>query len=115
MPGTPKSDTATRAAADAQEHLAQWRREHPRATLREIEEAVDRQMARLRSTLITQMAHQEQDTTRPACPRCGVAMQRVGTRERTVLTAQDAALTLRGPGYRCPACGAGLFPPRGGA
>jgi ribosomal protein S27AE len=112
MPGTPKSDAATRAAADAQEHLAQWRHEHPRATLREIEAAVDRQMARLRTTLIVQVAHQEQDLARPACPSCGVAMQRVGTRERTVLTAQDETLPLRGPGYRCPACGAGLFPPR---
>lgn len=112
MPAMPEGDTATTAVAEAHARLAQWRHAHPRATLREIEEAVDRHLAPLRTTLIAQVAHQEQATTRPACPSCGVPMQRVGTRERTVLTAQDAALTLRGPGYRCPACGAGLFPPR---
>ena len=112
MPATPECDAATTAVTDAHARLQQWRRDHPRATLREIEEAVDRSMARLRTTLIAQVAHQEQDTTRPACASCGGPMQRVGTRERTVLTAQDEALTLRGPGYRCPACGAGLFPPR---
>jgi predicted RNA-binding Zn-ribbon protein involved in translation (DUF1610 family) len=112
MPAPPEGDAATAAVTDAHARLQQWRRDHPRATLREIEEAVDRHLAPLRTTLLAQVAHQEQATTRPACPSCGVAMQRVGPRERTVTTAQDEALTLRGAGYRCPACGAGLFPPR---
>lgn len=112
MPAMPEGDAVTTAGADAQARLAQWRRDHPRATLREIEGEVDRHLASLRATLITQVAHQEQDGTRPTCPGCGAAMHRVGTRERAVLTAQDAVVTLRGAGYRCPACGAGLFPPR---
>lgn len=112
MLATPEADGAAMAATAAHARLQQWRRDHPRATLREIEEAVDRHLARLRTTLIAQVAHQEQAATRPACPTCGEPMQRVGTRERTVTTAQDEALTLRGAGYRCPACGVGLFPPR---
>jgi YgiT-type zinc finger domain-containing protein len=100
------------AVLEVHARMQQWRRAHPRATLREIEQEVDRQMAPVRTRLIAQVAHQEQAATRPDCPSCGEPMQRVGTRERTVLTAQDATLTLRGAGYRCPACGAGLFPPR---
>jgi YgiT-type zinc finger domain-containing protein len=95
-----------------QASLQQWRQDHPRATLREIEEAVDRHLVQLRTDLVEQVAHQGQGQTRPTCPTCGAAMQQVGRRERTVTTAQDAVLTLRGAGYRCPACGAGLFPPR---
>lgn len=111
MPATPEPDDPLIAMAAAQRHLQQWRQAHPHATLREIEGEVDRQMAQVRTHLITRAAHQEDAQTRPDCPRCGVAMQRVGTRERRVVTAQDATVTLRGAGYRCPACGAGLFPP----
>lgn len=112
MPASSESEGAWLAAVAVQERLVRWRAAHPRATLREIEEEVDRQMAGLRTGLVAQMAHQAQDPTRPDCPTCGAAMQWVGVRERTVTTAQDEALTLRGSGYRCPACGAGLFPPR---
>lgn len=112
MPAHPEGVATRTAVTDAQACLQQWRHDHPHATLREIEQEVDRQMAPLRTRLVAQVAHQEQDTTRPVCPTCGEPMQRVGMRERTVTTAQDAALTLRGPGFRCPACGAGLFPPR---
>jgi hypothetical protein len=99
-------------AAAVQERLVRWRETHPRAPLREIEEETDRQLAALRSQLVSRLAHLGQDDTRPDCPTCGEAMQRVGRRARTVITAQNEALTLQGPGYRCPACGAGLFPPR---
>lgn len=112
MPAMSEGEAATAAVAEAHARLQHWRQAHPRATLREIEAEVDRQMAQVRTHLITQVAHQGPATTRPACPTCGAAMQRVGARERTVLTAQDETLTLRGAGYRCPACGAGLFPPR---
>lgn len=112
MSVTPERDAPLTAVAEAQVCLQQWRRAHPRATLREIEAEVDRQMAQVRTHLLTQVAHQEQAMGRPDCPTCGALMQRVGLRERTVVTAQDEAVTLRGAGYRCPACGAGLFPPR---
>lgn len=112
MPASPEGDAVTTAVPDAHARLQQWRRDHPRATLREIESEVDRQLAPLRTGLVARVACQEQDPARPDCPTCGEPMQRVGVRERTVITAHDEALTLRGPGYRCPACGAGLFPPR---
>lgn len=106
------TDCLPSVAAEVQERLLGWRAAHPRATLREIEDAADRELATLRSLLVGRLAHAGQDAGRPVCPTCGAAMQRVGTRERTVTTAQDEMLTLRGDGYRCPACGAGLFPPR---
>lgn len=112
MPARSESDDPRQLAATAHARLAAWRQAHPHATLREIEAEVDRQLADVRTGMIERLAEAAAETTRPPCPTCGTTMQRVGQRQRTVVTAQDERLTLRGPGYRCPACGAGLFPPR---
>lgn len=106
--GSALDDAAARAV---RARVRQWRQDHPQATLREIEEEVDRHLATWRTQLVTEAAHQGPEAIRPTCPQCASPMQQVGKRERTVITAQDERLTLRGPGYRCPACGAGLFPP----
>lgn len=91
--------------------LRAWRTAHPEATLRDIEVATDRYFARLRADLVTELAQQGTGKTRPRCPTCGIAMQGVGQRTRTVLTTQNEPLMLQGQRYRCPACGTGLFPP----
>lgn len=111
MPAWSESDDPLQLAATAHARLDAWRQAHPRATLREIELEVDRQLAAARTGVIERLAQHGAEDARPACPTCGRLMQQVGERERTVRTAQDQRLTVRGPGYRCPACGTGLFPP----
>ena len=111
MPAWPESDDPLQLATTAHARLAAWRQAHPHATLREIELEVDRQLADLRAGVIERLAQAAVDAPRPSCPTCGTIMQQVGERERTVRTAQDQRLTVRGPSYRCSACGAGLFPP----
>ena len=91
--------------------LARWRAAHPGATLAEIEHAVDRQLSATRAALITELATASSSTDRPVCPHCGTPLHQVGTRVRTLRTAHEGTLTFTGPSYRCPACGAGLFPP----
>src|SRR2546421_13078963 len=59
--------------------MTQWRKEHPKATLREIEEAVDERVNQLRAQLIqdvVQMAQTEAwseipQEERPKCRTCG--------------------------------------------
>ena len=92
--------------------LAAWKAAHPEATLREIEHEVDRQLSGVRAALIGEVAHEEESTAVPACPTCGEAMHRDGRRTLRKTTAQAGHLDLTGQGWRCPACGAGLFPPR---
>ncbi len=99
------------AAAGVRERLRQWRAAHPQATLGDIEREADRQLAPVRAALIVETVQAGPSPPRPPCPRCGAAVQRVGTRRRTVVTAQEEPLTVEGPRYRCPACGAELFPP----
>jgi predicted RNA-binding Zn-ribbon protein involved in translation (DUF1610 family) len=93
--------------------LAAWRRAHPRATLLEIEQQVDRQLAGLRTDLVTEVVGAaEAATERPACPGCGAAMERAGSRSRRLTAPHNEVWVLAGTRYRCPACGAGLSPPR---
>lgn len=91
--------------------LARWRAAHPEATLGEIEAAVDTHLSAWRAALIMETATAGMPAARPRCPGCGAAMQQVGTRSRTVRTAHEGVLTFTDPAWRCPACGAGLFPP----
>ncbi len=111
MSAIPNDRPGADAAAAVQAQMRQWRAAHPAATVAEIEAAVDRHLAALRTAIIQEAAHADEDTGRPDCPMCATPMQRVGQRQRTVLTTHHQPVTVRGPGYRCPACGAGLFPP----
>ena len=100
--------------------LAEWRAAHPRATLAEIEEAVQRSMERLQARYLEDLAHAsaaaELATTavaaRPACPECGGGVAAAGRQERTVQPArQRVPLRLRRSDAVCTACGGGHFPP----
>lgn len=100
--------------------LAGWRQAHPRATLTEIELAVEAATARLRTRLIADLAQGVEATTAamatvaPAvCPHCGGVLRRRGKRTRTVVVAQQAQpLRLEREYLWCPTCRVGLFPPR---
>jgi len=102
------------AVADPSElrlQMRRWRAAHPRATLLEIEEEADRQVARLRAALVAEAAHVAAEEPRPDCPGCGRPMQRVGRRSRTVTTTHHEPITLQGASYRCRVCRTGLSPP----
>lgn len=100
-------------AADLRSALAAWRRAHPGATLLEIEQEVDRRLAGVRTDLVTEtVGVAAAAAARPGCPGCGVAMERAGTRPRRVTGPHNETLVREGARYRCPACGAGLSPPR---
>ncbi len=113
MPTIPEPRSAAAVLEEAQAELRAWAAAHPAATLYEMEVATERHLARVRAVVVGEVvATVDQEPARPACPECGVAMQQAGMQARTVRLAHDEPLTLQGPRYRCPACGAGLFPPR---
>lgn len=110
---TPEDEAAwDRQAAEARAAVQAWRVAHPTATLSQIEQEVDRQLATARARLVEAMALAgPAEAAPPACPECGAAMRWDGARTRRLTTTHDAAIALTRRYARCPACGAGLFPP----
>lgn len=97
-----------------------WRQMHPKATLREMETELDARWARVRARMLEDMALVSDaavwaDTPceqQPTCPDCGTRLQQRGQEPRTLQTHGGQDLTLMRSYGVCPACGAGLFPPR---
>jgi predicted RNA-binding Zn-ribbon protein involved in translation (DUF1610 family) len=92
--------------------FAQWRTEHPRATLDEIEDAYDGILRTVRAEIISEAAVlSEARGERQPCPDCGRLMVRRGERERRLLGKDGGTLHLSRSYQSCPACGVELFPP----
>jgi hypothetical protein len=98
--------------------LRGWRELHPRATLREIEQELDRRLEQLRAGMLADLALasaaadvQQEPGARPCCPDCGEPLQDQGVHRRTLLTMGHQAVELRRDYGTCPRCGSGLFPP----
>lgn len=100
--------------------MKEWRLQHPHATLREIEEALDERLGRLRARMLEDAAlassatqWERQAAAAPRCPHCGGPLQSDGTvTTRQLQTYAHQHITLQRQYARCPACGAGFFPPR---
>jgi hypothetical protein len=99
--------------------MKEWRQAHPKATLREIEEAVVERMSRLTARMIQDLALTSTTTEwssqppgeRPRCPYCGTALQARGKRSRHLQSTGGHDLDLQRSYGTCPTCGVGLFPP----
>ena len=97
----------------------EWRLQHPRGTLSEIEAALDERLARLRVRLLEDAALASAaadlralpERERPGCPQCGQPMQLRGPETRQLTTTYEQSLTLRRHYAVCPACDEAVFPP----
>lgn len=118
MPSSLSGAAWQRLADEAWTGLAEWRHQHPKATLGEIEQAVDERLADLRARMVQDaaLASAAADLTdsddRPRCPECGAPMRLEGARTRTLRTTYDREVALTRRYARCPVCGTGVFPPR---
>ncbi len=100
--------------------VKEWRRVHPKATLREIEEEIHARMSRLEAQLIEDTAQQSSSREwsgsgpeeRPHCPVCQQPLQARGKHVRTLQAAGGQEVSLKREYGTCPNCGTGLFPPR---
>lgn len=98
--------------------MKEWRIEHPRATFREIERALDEHMAKLRVQMLADaaMASAAAEITngegreQVRCPECGQEVEARGKQERLLTSQQNQTLRLERTYAVCPHCGAGFFP-----
>ena len=92
-----KRDKWTASFQQASETVSSWREEHPRATFTDIENAVDKQLAQLRTTMIQDLAlesklvdiRQLTAQERPLCPACGKPLVANGKQSRQLITHHD--------------------------
>ena len=108
-------------AGEVESELAAWRRAHPRATLAEIEAAVQAALSRLQARYLTDLVQTSAaarlratpPADRPACPSCGgMLVPTGGAKPRAVVTpGQPDPVLLEREYAICSACGVGLFPP----
>jgi YgiT-type zinc finger domain-containing protein len=98
--------------------MREWRQAHPRATMREIELTLDEKLAKVRARMLEDVALASKAADlvasgeRASCSQCGQEMEAHGQQERTLTTTGNQEVVLRRSYAVCPACGAGLFPPR---
>jgi YgiT-type zinc finger domain-containing protein len=107
-------------AAEVLVGIKDWRTQHPRATFTEIEEELDRDLSRLRTRLLEDVALASAaaggtagtaTASETRCPTCSSALVARGQATRTVTVTHDQTVTLRRQYAVCAACGAGVFPP----
>jgi ribosomal protein S27AE len=99
--------------------MKEWRLQHPKAKLGEIEQALDERWAKARARMLQDAAlastaaniRAAQAEDRPVCPKCGVVLEARGTQEREVTTYYNQVVRLERSYGVCPKCGEGFFPP----
>jgi hypothetical protein len=106
-----------RMSSQAMEALIRWREAHPAATFAEIEQELDERLADVRARMLGELAEATPlaEASVTSCAECGRPMQAAGSHPRTLTTRQQRGVRLEREWARCPACGAGFFPPRPGA
>lgn len=115
MSGQKKWDDLYEEASGA---VLRWRREHKKATLTEIEDTVDNELARMRAQMIQDLALASETAElgsmareeRPKCPQCGRPLVANGRQKREVTTDHEQGVELkRSKGY-CRQCKLSFFP-----
>ncbi len=99
--------------------MKEWRMQHPRATLSEMEVALDERLNRMRARMLEDMAlasevaslEKVEAEARPTCPYCGESLVSRGKRGRRMQTNGGEEIILRRSYGVCPKCGVGIFPP----
>ncbi len=101
------------------EEMESWRKEHPTATFKEIEDELDARISGMRAQMLTDLAQLspkrdwsgQEPEKRPQCPHCGTVLQARGQHERCLETQGGHEVKLSRKYGTCPQCGSGFFPP----
>jgi NADH pyrophosphatase NudC (nudix superfamily) len=100
--------------------MKEWRLQHPKATVGEIEQALDERLSKVRARMLQDLAlastaadiQAAQEHERPVCARCGTPLASDGRKARHLVTHHNQEVTLERSYGVCPTCGEGFFPPR---
>jgi hypothetical protein len=99
--------------------VKEWREAHPKATFKEIEQAVDERLNRLRVRLLQDVAQHSEagdwsaasDGSAPVCPNCGGPLRKRGKQGRELQSSGGKQIHLARQFANCTQCGYSFFPP----
>ena len=94
--------------------MAEWRQQHPKATFREIEAAVDEQLSVVRARMLEDVALASAATEiipGSKCPGCGHEFENRGKQSRKLLTNHDREVESEARLRGLPSVWRGRFPP----
>lgn len=97
--------------------LSEWRERNRKATLREIEDEIDKCLSAMRAQMMKDLAmnsasaNWEELEEGARCPKCGVALKKKGKKKRQLQTQGGQQIELEREYGVCPKCGHGIFPP----
>jgi len=103
---------------EIQEEMRLWRREHPKATMREIELMTEQVRARLAARMVADVAtasdtarfREQPPEARPRCPECQLPLEARGAKERRLRAHGAQNVTMARDYGVCPRCWQGFFP-----
>jgi YgiT-type zinc finger domain-containing protein len=107
-------------AEEVMSGMKEWRLQHPEASLREIENALDERLGRMRARMLQDAALASSvadikgalEAERPVCVECGGKLVERTRAVRRLVTQHNQTLELERSYGVCSQCGAGVFPPR---
>ena len=99
--------------------MKEWRLQHPKATFREIEAALDERLGKMRARMLQDAAlasaaadlKAAQGAEQPRCAACGRVLVERAVAARQLITQHNQVLALERSYGVCPQCGVGAFPP----
>ena len=108
-----KRDPNLNKFEEMERQIKQWRQENPKATLTEIENAIDKELAKIRQSTLEELVQERgaKETEVYSCPNCQTEMVGNGYKKRTLGTKEGQTITLKRQQLRCLKCGMTLFPP----
>src|SRR5262245_29873482 len=119
MSSEPEDQSWEALSAEILTGMREWRLSHPKATMREIEAALDERWYRLRARMLQDLALQsaaadwkDSQAAPPLCAVCGTPLILRGKHSRQLKTHGGQSVTLTRNYALCPTCKQGLFPPR---
>lgn len=96
--------------------MKEWRLRHPKATLSEIEDALDERLSKMRAGMLEDLALASAAANvnegEVQCSECGSRLESRGKKVRKIKTHHNQEIRLSRAYGVCPKCGASFFPPR---
>jgi predicted RNA-binding Zn-ribbon protein involved in translation (DUF1610 family) len=110
---TEQSPNLEDLSTDLAAKMQAWSQANPKATLTDIEVAVDTELAKLRRTIVESIAQTREAVEQISheCPQCGRHMVKNGKKKRKLKAKEGQTIELERQQLRCLNCGMTLFPP----